>query len=194
MYDAVAEAVPMAQGGQNRKKAIVVISDGNDTNSRTGVREVKQMVRETEVLVYAVGIDGQGESTFPPRSHPPVMRPPSPIPFPVPGGRGQPRGLPFPVPSQPRSGGATIGRGMDDRVNVMALREITDDSGGRTEIVRDTRDLDPATASIADELSKQYYIGYPSPGHRDGRWHTIRVEVRDPSLKVRARRGYIATP
>ena len=34
MYDAVAEAVPMAQGGQNRKKAIVIISDGNDTNSR----------------------------------------------------------------------------------------------------------------------------------------------------------------
>jgi VWFA-related protein len=182
MYDAVAEAVPMAQGGQNRKKAIVLISD------------VKQLVRETEVLVYAVGIDGQGESTFPGRPSPPVMRPPSPIPFPIPGGRGQPRGLPFPVPSMPRSGGGTMSRGADDRVNVAALREITDDSGGRTEIVRDPRDLDPATLSIADELSKQYYIGYPSPGHRDGRWHSIRVEVRDPNLKIRARRGYIATP
>ena len=83
---------------------------------------------------------------------------------------------------------------MDDRVNVVALREITDDSGGRTEIVRDARDLDPATAGIADELSQQYYIGYPSPGHRDGRWHTIRLEARDRALKVRARRGYIATP
>jgi hypothetical protein len=76
----------------------------------------------------------------------------------------------------------------------MALREMTDDSGGRTEIVRDYRDLDPAVASIADELSQQYYLGYPSPGHRDGRWHTIRVELRDPSLKVRARKGYVATP
>ena len=57
-------------------------------------------------------------------------------------------------------------RGGDDRVNVMALREMTDDSGGRTEIVRDPRDLDPATASIADELSQQYYLGYPSPGHQ----------------------------
>ena len=99
MYDAVAEAVPMAHGGQNRKKAIVLISDGNDTNSRLGVREVKQMVRETEVLVYAIGIDGQGDSAFPGgRPSPPVTRPPSPIPFPVPGGRGQPRGLPFPLP------------------------------------------------------------------------------------------------
>ncbi len=32
---------------------------------------------------------------------------------------------------------------------------MTDDSGGRTEIVREARDLNPATAAIADELSKQ---------------------------------------
>ena len=32
---------------------------------------------------------------------------------------------------------------------------MTDDSGGRTEIVRHVRDLDPATAGIAAELSKQ---------------------------------------
>jgi Ca-activated chloride channel homolog len=193
MYDAVAEAVPMAQGGQNRKKAIVLISDGNDMNSRLTVADVRQMVRESEVLVYAVGIDGSGESTWPSRPSPPIMRPPpAPIPFPVPG---QPRGLPFPIPGMPRSGGGVSrGGGSSDRVNVVALRELTDDSGGRTEIVRSPRDLEPATMSIADELSQQYYIGYPSPGHRDGRWHSIRVEVRDRSLRVRARRGYVATP
>jgi hypothetical protein len=81
----------------------------------------------------------------------------------------------------------------DDRVNVAALREMTDDSGGRTEIVREARDLDPATANIADELSKQYYLGYPSPGKKDGRWHSIRVEVRNHSYRVRARRGYVAS-
>jgi VWFA-related protein len=195
MYDAVGEAVPMAHGGRNRKKAIVLISDGNDTNSRLDVSEVRQLVRETEVLVYAVGIDGQGEPTIFNRPTPPITRPPAPIPFPLPGGR--PRGgIPFPIPTpSPRGGGISRGTpGMDDRVNVVALREITDDSGGRTEIVRDPRDLDPATASIADELSQQYYLGYASPGHRDGRWHNIRVEVRDRSLKVRARRGYVATP
>ena len=170
MYDAVAEAVPMAQGGQNRKKAIVLISDGNDTNSRLDIGEVRQLVRETEVLVYAVGIDGKAETTFPSRPSPPIMRPPSPIPFPLPGGGGRPRGLPFPIPPMPRSGGsggATRG-GMDDRVNVVALREITDDSGGRTEVVRDARDLDPATAGIADELSKQvlHRLSQPRPSRR----------------------------
>ena len=164
MYDAVAESVPMAQGGQNRKKAIVLISDGNDTNSRLDIGEVRQLVRETEVLVYAVGIDGQGDPTFPSRPSPPIMRPPSPIPFPLPGS-GRPRGLPFPIPPMPRSGGSGGARGAaDDRVNVVALREITDDSGGRTELVRDPRDLDPATAGIADELSKQYLHRVSEPG------------------------------
>lgn len=199
MYDAAAEAVPMAQSGQNQKKAVVIISDGNDTSSRVGVSEVKQLVRETEVLVYAVGIDGNGEPTFRRRTppiQPPINQPRIPIPFPFPGGRGR---MPPPQPRYPPGGGSgggggfTVG-GASDRVNVAALREITDDSGGRTEIVRDFRDLDPAVASIADELSQQYYLGYPSPGLRDGRWHTIRVEVRDPSLHVRARRGYVATP
>jgi VWFA-related protein len=200
MYDAAAEAVPMAHSGQNRKKAVVIISDGNDTSSRVGVSEVKQVVRETEVLVYAVGIDGNAapfQRGQPPIIRQPVPRLPIPIPFPG-GGRGGGGRIPIPQPGggYPPSGGrgGTYSVGADDRVNVMALREITDDSGGRTEIVRDFRDLDPAVASIADELSQQYYLGYPSPGHRDGRWHTIRVELRDPSLMVRARKGYVATP
>jgi hypothetical protein len=83
---------------------------------------------------------------------------------------------------------------MDDRVNVLALREITDDSGGRTEIVRSARDLNPATAGIADELSRQYYLGYPATGVKDGKWHAIRVELKNAGYHVRARRGFVATP
>lgn len=196
MYDAVAEAVPMSQGGEHRKKAVLIVSDGNDTNSRTSVGELKQMIRDTEVLVYAVGIDGQSETAFGgPRTTPPVMRPPVGLPFPFPGG-GRGRGTPWPQGPGGGGGGGGWGgggRGADDRVNVSALRELTDDSGGRTEIVRSARDLDPATANIADELSKQYYIGYPAPGHRDGRWHTIRVDLNKPGYTVRARRGYMAS-
>jgi Ca-activated chloride channel family protein len=184
MYDAVAEAVPLAQSGAHRKKALVIISDGNDTNSQTEVREVKQIIRETEVMVYAIGIDGQGEPTFTRRAPLPPPRIPIPIPFPVPGGRRAP-------PSWP--GGQPQQVGVGDRVNTGALRELTDDSGGRTEIIRSPRDLDPATAGIADELSKQYYLGYAMPGAKDGKWHQIRVEVRRSSgYVVRARRGYVA--
>ena len=204
LYDTVAEAVHMAQQGKNRKKAVLIISDGNDTSSRTDVFAVKQLIRETEVLVYAIGIDSS-TSTAPPRwgriwdpffdQRGGVPRP-FPLPFPIPGRRPTPN--PPPPQPQPPGGGYPGGGnsrwhgGNDDRVNVAALRDITDDSGGRTEIIRYTRDLDPATAGIADELSKQYYLGYSAGGARDGRWHSIRVEVRQPSYHVRARRGYIA--
>jgi Ca-activated chloride channel homolog len=198
MYDTVAEAVPLAQSGQHKKKALVVISDGNDTSSQTDVGSLKQMIRETEVLVYAIGLDGQGGSattgtrppitggTFPPRR----PRFPVPSPFPIPG-RRYPPAQPPRVPQGPTQG---TGRrsGPDERVNVAALRDLTDDSGGRTEIIRSAYDLDPATAGIADELSKQYYLGYPADGKKDGMWHSIRVEVRNPDYRVRARRGYVA--
>ncbi len=195
MYDAVAEAVPMAQTGEHRKKAIVLISDGNDTDSDSSVGQVKQLIRNSEVMVYAIGIDGDADTSSFGMPTPPIRRP-MPIPFPIPGGRRPGRGgVILPQIQWPGSGGnnRTV-RIANDRVDVNALREITDDSGGRTEIVRSARDLDPATANIADELSRQYYLGYSSTGKKDGKWHVIRVETRDPSLRVRARRGFIATP
>ena len=192
MYDTVAEAIPLAQRGHNRKRALVVISDGNDTNSLVQIDDLRQMIRESEVLVYAVGIDGQAEIPTD-WTRRPARRPP----WPFPGGGGTGGGRPFPPPPPvnapygadpgqrtPRA----LGRN-DDRVNVQALRAMTDDSGGRTEIVRSGRDLDPATAGIADELSKQYFLAYPAAAHKDGRWHDIRVEVKRGPYRVRARRG-----
>jgi Ca-activated chloride channel homolog len=185
MYDTVAEAVPLAQQGRNRKKALLVISDGNDTNSQTDVSEVKQLIRETEVLVYAIGIDGEDDRRT---NGGWTSRPPVQLPWPFPGSRRRPS---WPSPQSP--GGMRGGPRSDDRVNVTALREMTDDSGGRTEIVRTGRDLGPATANIADELSQQYFFAYPAGARKDGRWHSIRVEVRDGRYKVRARRGYVAS-
>lgn len=193
LYDAVAEAVPLAQSGTRRKKALVVISDGNDTSSRTSLREVQQLIRETEVLVYAIGIDGRGDTTT--ASNQPPPRLPIPIPFPFPGRRPPPTSRPpqQPFPPQPRGPYRSGGSG-SEAVDIAALRDLTDDSGGRTEIVRSAADLHPATASVADELSKQYFLAYPAPGHKDGRFHTIRVEVRRGNgYLVRSRKGYIAS-
>ena len=187
LYDAVEDSIPLTAKGQNAKKALLIISDGNDTASRAGIREVKQQIRESETLVYAIGIDGTEETAR--RAPLPPPRVPMPIPFPFPGGRGRPR-----WPQNPPQGGSGgWSRASDERVNVVALRDMTDDSGGRTEIIHDPQDLDPATSGIADELSKQYYLGYPASGKKDGRWHSIRVEVKNSSYRIRARRGYVAS-
>jgi len=190
IYDAVATAIPVAQSGSNRKKALLVISDGNDTNSSTPAGELRQRIRESDVLVYALGIDGTPSRRFEP-VRPPVQIP-SPIPFPFPGGRRPEPRFP-PIGGGSGGGGGTWSSTPGDRVNADALRLITDDTGGRTEIVRGSDGLGPATARIADELSKHYYLGYISTTERDGRWHAIRVEVRDRRLNVRARRGYTAS-
>jgi len=186
MYDTVAAAVPLAATGEHRKKALVVISDGNDTSSSIGVRDLKQLIRESEVLVYAIAIDSESEAA---PKRPPRRVPGFPVPRPFPPGSGGGRGYPMP-PEAPR---AWTGGHNEDRADVEALREMTDDSGGRTESIRDARDLEPATASIADELSRQYYLGYVAQGKHDGRWHSIRVDVHNRSYRVRARRGYVAS-
>ena len=207
LYDAVAEAIPLAATGRNRKKALLIISDGNDSSSYTRIEELKRLIRESEVLVYAIGIDAMSQTQ-------PYRRPwftsnflgqrrPTPFPFPIPGGprtpgggpMGPPRYPPSPPPVTSPGGPPTRGSGRDESVNVGVLREITDTSGGRTEIIWQPKDLDGATAGIADELSKQYFLGYPAANEKkDGKWHAIRVEVTHPDYIVRARRGYVATP
>ena len=185
MYDAIADAIPFASAGENRKKAILVISDGNDSNSNTSVSELRQLIRESEVMVYALGVDGSSRGSSSGRVSPPPVQIPLPFPFPMPRGRR---------PAFPQITGGVFNRNVNgERVNGEALHQITDDTGGRTEIVRGFDGLEAATARIADELSKQYYLGYASNGDKDGRWHAIRVEVRDRRLTVRARRGYVAS-
>jgi Ca-activated chloride channel family protein len=78
------------------------------------------------------------------------------------------------------------------RVNPETLNEITGQSGGRTEVVRDTADLEPATARIAEELNSQYVLAYASPTPGDGKYHSIRVRTTDATNRVRARNGYVA--
>lgn len=84
-------------------------------------------------------------------------------------------------------------RAINASVNVSALNEITTGSGGRTEVVHDTGDLGEATRRIAEELNKQYVLGYTSSHAPDGRYHSIRVHAVNPAYRVRARNGYVAT-
>jgi Ca-activated chloride channel family protein len=190
IYDAVAEALPLAQAGTRRKKALLLISDGNDTNSKTQVDEVQQMIRQSEVLIYAIGIDASGGSNYSaPASAGGYQGPKAaPVPSPFPGKAASPS------TSRPTAAtGSTNRPASSDRVNADILRRITDDSGGRTELIVSPRDLEPATAGIADELSRQYFLGYSSSLPKDGRWHTIDVRLTRPgNYTVRARRGFIA--
>jgi VWFA-related protein len=83
---------------------------------------------------------------------------------------------------------------INTRVNPEALSEITNQSGGHTEVVHDSADLSAATARIAEELNNQYMLGYSSPHPGDGHYHSIRVRVAGDGYRVRFRNGYVSSP
>jgi len=74
-----------------------------------------------------------------------------------------------------------------------ALREVTDQSGGTTQVVQSSGEVISAMWEIADELNSQYLIGYTSAKSNDGKYHSIRVRVKGSDYRVRARNGYVGT-
>ncbi len=56
LYDAVYIATEKIRQGRHSRKALIIISDGQDNNSRYTFRELRQLVREAGVQIYALGI------------------------------------------------------------------------------------------------------------------------------------------
>ena len=85
-------------------------------------------------------------------------------------------------------------RAINGAINPTTLREITDESGGRTEVVASSADIAAASARIAEELNHQYVMGFTPKHGADGKYHSLRVRTHNPEYKVRARSGYVAEP
>ena len=56
LLDAIYLAMNHMRHGAHRKKAALIISDGGDNNSRYTGNEIKSLVREADVQIYAIGI------------------------------------------------------------------------------------------------------------------------------------------
>lgn len=80
----------------------------------------------------------------------------------------------------------------------LARREMNDlakASGGKNFVAASLQDARAAFAQVASEIGTQYSLGYyPTNKVRDGKFRTIRIEVRGVPEKpqVRAREGYYA--
>src|SRR5712671_4831467 len=83
-------------------------------------------------------------------------------------------------------------RAINGAVNPTTLREITDESGGRTEVVASSAEIAAASAHIAEELNHQYVMGFTPKHGADGKYHTLRVRTHNTTYKVRSRSGYVA--
>jgi Ca-activated chloride channel family protein len=62
LLDAIYMALQQMHKSQKNKKALLIISDGGDNNSRYTVKEVKTLIQESDVLIYAIGVFGGGST------------------------------------------------------------------------------------------------------------------------------------
>ncbi|MGD9562262.1 MAG: VWA domain-containing protein [Pyrinomonadaceae bacterium] len=61
LYDAVYLGIERVTRGTHQKRALLIISDGQDNASRYNFGEVRRLMRESDVVTYAVGIIDQGD-------------------------------------------------------------------------------------------------------------------------------------
>ncbi len=58
IYDALYLGLEKIKQGSNGRKALILITDGEENHSRYSVREVKELARESNVEVYVIGTKG----------------------------------------------------------------------------------------------------------------------------------------
>ncbi len=171
LYDALNLGIEKVHSGRHEKRAILVITDGQDTSSVAKLEEVLQNIRQAEVLVYAIGISPQAYSQKTSR-------------------------LPFNLPLPAILSGRSSGSGKRDEVDLKVLHSFAENSGGRAFLLSENSsrrgaEIEKVLNKVGDELRSQYTLGYYPPQPDDGRYHSIQVHTRT-GQPVRARRGYVA--
>jgi len=63
-YDACYLGVDKVTQGTHPKRALLVISDGQDNNSRYTFKELRRLVKESDVTIYAIGIEDEGDGAL----------------------------------------------------------------------------------------------------------------------------------
>ena len=137
-YDAVYLAAHDKLSSEAGRKAIVVLTDAEDTGSRLRLEDAIEAAQRTDTVVHIllVAQDGGDQSV---------------------------------------------------------ARRLTDDTGGRTIIVRSERNLEAAFDQISEELRNQYTVGYsPTNKKRDGTYRKVKLETKNKDYSALTRRGYYA--
>jgi VWFA-related protein len=141
LYDAIHAAYRVSHREEAERRALIILSDGDDTASQLELEALREEALASEVTIYAIGLD---------------------------------------------VGALTEAR--------LALRRLTEDTGGRAFFVKKPKELAAAYQQISDELRSLYQVTYASGNEeRDGRFIELEVDVAG-DYDVRHRRGYYAVP
>jgi VWFA-related protein len=179
LYDGLKESLRKLAAEGKRRKAIVALTDGLDTQVRKSDRAAVAKATEVEVSTVIkpeatsalnsilADADRQGVTIFP-------LALPS----------GDPRRLPLP----------------DSRIIAQyaaartRLQMLADRTGGQVSDIRRLDQMARIYAELAAHLRTLYSIAYqpPNPNKRDGQWRAIRVDITRPDLIAKTKTGYYA--
>jgi len=137
-YDAVYLAAHDKLSGEAGRKAILVLTDAEDTGSKLNLQDAIEAAQRTDTVVHLLLISADGGDYY-------------------------------------------------------VAKKLTDETGGRTIVVRNERNLEQAFDEILEELRTQYTLSYtPSNKKQDGSYRKIKVEMKNKEFSTMARKGYYA--
>lgn len=178
LYKGIELALEKLAKEGNRRKAIVVLTDGVDTKARNQDRDFLSKLNGEGILTAIkpdrnatlAGIldraDKLGVTIYP-------------LALPT----GDPAKLADPTPLQVAMYSAARSR----------LQLVADRTGGTLNAITRLDEMSRLYALIAADLRTLYTIEYqPANPARDGKWRAIKVEVSDRDLIARSRQGYFA--
>ena len=179
-YDALRFALKeLAKEGQ-RRKAIIVLTDGLDTSMRNADRSAASSAKTDEEALKSINpmtngvlnqvlnqADRQGVTIYP---------------LALPSGDAKRLPLPDPV----ITGIYTAAR--------LRLQNLADRTGGRIHEIQRLDQMARLYMEVAADLRSLYTVAYQAPSDRpqSGKWHEVRIEVAYPELIARTRPGYFA--
>jgi VWFA-related protein len=158
------------------RRVVLVFTDGVDkpmnfSGRNKSLKDVMKRAEERDVMVYAIGLAGDTGMPDLRGRTPDIGARGGPIPLGGIGGRG-PAGPQLEKPDE-------------------GLPKIAAATGGGYFELMSARDLPATFARVADELHRQYLLGF-TPEKLDGKMHELTVRAQ-PDLTVRARKRYLAS-
>ena len=162
LWKAIDQALGSFGDADDKRKVILVLSDGKDSGPISfrerpmSQVEVIERARRDDVMIYGVGMRSRS------------MR-----------------------PTMPGIGPGGLQAALMQDLPDPGLARVAEETGGGYIEIRFGQDLGAAFTSVADELHTQYLLAFAPPA-RDGKVHDIDVKLNQGGMKARARKSYVA--
>lgn len=163
LYDAVLLASDELMKKQKGRKALILLTDGVDTSSKSTLTDAIESAQKSDTLVYSILFSDEAS-------------------YGQQGGGGV-----FGPPRMGRHGGMNGPRNRPDGKKV--LQRLADETGG-TFYERKKQSLDDIYRELEQELRSQYSLGYTPDKDTGPGFRAIKVTTKDKSMVVHARDGY----